>query len=246
MKNRFFFTAGIVGMLSGVASGATDGAEVDCGRDWSPYVTVRGGWLFGKCKSCGGGDDLFPDVMQKSVKHAWAGSGEMGLSFYEDRVFVGFELGYFHEKATLYEELNNPPRVYDANLLHSVSVKSRIRNFFGACNVTLRSDLNERIFLYGGIGAGIVRRSANFKVAAKLEDPGTGDINEGELQLLGKNWRFLGQAFAGFGMHLNENWQLAAGYRLRWMPKNIVTNAPRFELTQKFLHAAEVGLTYQF
>ena len=248
MKNKFFFTAGMVGMLSGVALGATDGAEMEYGREWSPYVTLRGGWLFGKYKSCGYGEDLFPDVIEKSVKHAWSGSGEMGLPFYEDRVFVGLELGYFHEKATLHEELNNPPRAWGANLLHSVSVKSRIRNFFGACNVTLRSDLNERIFLYGGIGAGIVRISANFKIAMKLEDPGTHNIRESEFQLLGKNWRFLGQAFAGFGVHLNENWQLTAGYRLRWMPKNVPVSLERAEviLMQKLLHAAEVGLTYQF
>ena len=74
--------------------------------------------------------------MEKNVKHAWSGSGEMGLSFYEGRVSVGLELGYFHEKITLHEELNNPPRAWDALLLYSVSVKSRIRNFFGACNVT--------------------------------------------------------------------------------------------------------------
>ena len=43
MKNKFFFTAGVIGMLSGVASGATDGAEVDYGREWAPYVTLRGG-----------------------------------------------------------------------------------------------------------------------------------------------------------------------------------------------------------
>ena len=33
MKSKFFFTAGIAGMLSGVASGATDGVEVDYSRD---------------------------------------------------------------------------------------------------------------------------------------------------------------------------------------------------------------------
>jgi len=207
-------------------------------------VTLRGGWLFGKHKSCARGDDLFPDVIEKSVKHAWSGSGEMGLSFYEDRVFVGLELGYFHEKATLHEELNNPPRAWDALLLHSVSVKSRIENFFGACNVTLKHDLNERTFLYGGIGAGIVRRSANFKASVKVEDPGTHEIGAGELKFLGKTWCFLGQAFAGFGVHLNENWQLTAGYRLRWMPKNVPVS--KIILTQKLLHVAEVGLTYWF
>ena len=50
MGSRCLSTADIVGMLSGVASGATDGAEVDCVRDWSPYVTLRGGWLFGEYK----------------------------------------------------------------------------------------------------------------------------------------------------------------------------------------------------
>ena len=33
MKSKFFFTAGIVWMLSGIASGATDGVEVDYSRD---------------------------------------------------------------------------------------------------------------------------------------------------------------------------------------------------------------------
>ena len=50
MESKFFFTAGMLGMLSGVALGATDGAEVGYVREWSPYVTLRGGWLFGEYK----------------------------------------------------------------------------------------------------------------------------------------------------------------------------------------------------
>jgi len=32
MKIKFFFTAGMIGMLSNIASGATDGAEYDTGE----------------------------------------------------------------------------------------------------------------------------------------------------------------------------------------------------------------------
>ena len=32
-----------------------------------------------------------------------------------------------------------------------------VENFFGACNVTLKKDLNERAFLYGGAGVGVAR-----------------------------------------------------------------------------------------
>ena len=108
--------------------------------------------------------------------------------------------------------------------------------------------MNERTFLYGGIGAGIVRRSANFKIPMKLENPGTHEMKEAEMKLLGKTWCFLGQAFAGFGVYLNENWQLTAGYRLRWMPKNVPVSLDRVKVisTQKLLHAAEVGIMYQF
>ena len=41
---------GAVGMLATAGLKASDGAEVDHGREWNPYVTVRGGWLFGKAK----------------------------------------------------------------------------------------------------------------------------------------------------------------------------------------------------
>jgi len=52
MKNKLFFTAGMVGMLSGVAFGATDGVEMEYGREWNPYVTLRSGWLLGEYKMC--------------------------------------------------------------------------------------------------------------------------------------------------------------------------------------------------
>lgn len=104
MRIKFFFTAGIVGILSGVASGATDGADVDYGRDWSPYVTLRGGWLFG-----GGvkGDYIVSThhlennkSSKENIKNAWSGSGEFGVSCFDDRVFFGLRLGYFTGKAT--------------------------------------------------------------------------------------------------------------------------------------------------
>ena len=87
MRNKFFFTAGIVWILSGVASGATDGADaVDYEREWKPYVTLRGGWLFG-------GKTKYSDCMsqlvdkrngerEESLGGAWSGSGEFGVSVF--------------------------------------------------------------------------------------------------------------------------------------------------------------------
>ena len=110
MKSKFFFTAGIVGMLLGVASGATDGVEVDYSRDRSPYVTLRGGWLFGGKTKYNyhwvGHDTTVPPQPDgeesvgngKNFGSAWSSSGEVGVSFCEDRVSVGLELGYFTGK----------------------------------------------------------------------------------------------------------------------------------------------------
>ena len=61
MKNKFFFTTGMVGMLSGVASGAGDGANKGWFSEYRPYMTVRGGWQFGE----GGTRDFF----KHSAKH---------------------------------------------------------------------------------------------------------------------------------------------------------------------------------
>ena len=38
------------GMLSGVAFGATEGANKGWFSEYRPYVAVRGGWLFGKAE----------------------------------------------------------------------------------------------------------------------------------------------------------------------------------------------------
>jgi hypothetical protein len=103
MKNKFFFTAGMIGMLSGIASGALDGAEVDYGRDWSPYVTLRGGWLFGGDVKGDYRVAAHPEnngSSKKSIKNAWSGSGEFGVSCFDDQISVGLELGYFTGKAT--------------------------------------------------------------------------------------------------------------------------------------------------
>lgn len=37
-------------MLSGVAFGATEGANKGWFSEYRPYVAVRGGWLFGKAE----------------------------------------------------------------------------------------------------------------------------------------------------------------------------------------------------
>ena len=50
MKSRFLFTAGMVGMLSGVASGATDGANKGWFGEQRPYMVLRGGFQFGKAE----------------------------------------------------------------------------------------------------------------------------------------------------------------------------------------------------
>lgn len=90
MRNKFFFTAGIVWILSGVASGATDGADaVDYEREWKPYVTLHGGWLFGgKAK----GDFNIADHPEnngnskENIKNAWSGSGNSEYQCFTDLV----------------------------------------------------------------------------------------------------------------------------------------------------------------
>ena len=79
MESKFFFTAGIVGMLSGVALGATDGAEVDCGREWSPYVTLRGGWLFGEYKMRDH-YNIGDWNWKRSTESGWSYSAEAGIA----------------------------------------------------------------------------------------------------------------------------------------------------------------------
>ena len=65
-------------------------------------------------------------------------------------------------------------------------------------------------------------------------------------------WRLLTQAFAGFGVYLNENWSLTAGYRLRYLAGDVDGSKKwggyrwDWKVKQNLLHAAEIGLTYQF
>ena len=77
------------------------------GESGIPYVTLRGGCLFGGKMKYNyhwvGHDTAVPPVgdAEKSVGSskkfgsAWSGSGEVGVSLCEERVSVGLELGYF-------------------------------------------------------------------------------------------------------------------------------------------------------
>ena len=234
-------------MLSSVASGAADGAGVDYGREWSLYVTLRSRWLFsGDVK---GDYSIFTHPennksLKENIKNAWSGSGEFGVSCFDERISVGLELGYFTGKAAF---------EFDDELIFP----AEFGNTFGACNVTLRRDVGERAFLYGGVGAGIARSTLKHPGYLKGHDMGGGH-GAPELYFNKKSeWRFLGQAFAGIGVYLNDSWSLSAGYRLRYVPgkfNSSWTKDPAYAqsaeikstIKQNIVHAAEIGLTYQF
>lgn len=244
-------------MLTTAGLKASEGAE-DYGREWSPYVTVRGGWLFGKAKyseyiKALNGTSGFD--IKKSIKNAWSGSAEFGTS-YDDRVFVGLELGYFTGKMKdvagaewIAAGVNRVDMTWKGD--------GEVGNFFGACNVTLRYDLNERAFLYGGVGAGIARSRCSYDIngTVAVNIPPNPVVAANLRVDGGKNkWRFLTQAFAGLGMHLSENWSLSVGYRLRYLPGDC-TGSKKYahdrvtwdwKVKQNLSHAAEVGLTYRF
>ena len=66
-------------------------------------------------------------------------------------------------------------------------------------------------------------------------------------------WRFLGQAFAGAGIYLNDDWVLTVGYRLRYLPGDVDGSKGflgdvkwDWKVKQDIVHAAEVGITYRF
>ncbi len=247
---------GVVGMSAITGLKASDGgSEVDYGREWNPYVTVRGGWLFGKAKyndyvTFGNTVD---HSIKKSIKNAWSGSAELGTS-YDDRVFVGLELGYFTGKmkdvaggCSILAGGNRVDMEWKGN--------GKIENYFGACNVTLRHDVGERAFLYGGVGAGIARSRCSYdlNVRVTVTIPPAPAVTADEPEGGGKDkWRFLGQMFAGIGVCLNENWQLTAGYRLRYIPGSFHWDGKNdalevgFSVKQDIVHAAEIGLTYLF
>ena len=257
-KKRLCFIGGLSMVVSAAclsASNANEGLEVNYGRNWSPYVTVRGGWLFGEmqydvCMEAISGRSSLS--VEKNIKSAWSGSAEFGGT-YDDRVFVGLELEYFTGKMKDVEG-----RYWVAGGAVSVDAKgsAKIGNFFTACNVTLRQDLNERIFTYGGVGVGMVRSRCSGSVEEEITvsiPPAVPLVRDVTYPYSKSKWRFLGQAFAGFGVYLNDNWQLAAGYRLRYVGGSfrwdqgvdgILKVSERVE--DSIVHAAEVGLTYQF
>ena len=177
---------------------------------------------------------------------------------------VGLELGYFTGKAVTentFPGLGDPDLYFGdfetgagGMFLNKVNYNGQIKNLFGACNVTLKKDVGERAFLYGGVGAGVCRST--------VKDPGqmeTGSGGRGTAPLLKNDfpkvskWRFLCQAFGGLGVYLSESWSLSVGYRLRYIPGILVSSKVfatgrelRNTIKQNIIHAAEIGLTYQF
>ena len=154
MKSKFFFTAGMVGMLSGVAFGATDRADKGWFQEYRPYMVLRGGWLFGRAEP-GISSNIPPNTVgasvKKSLKNAWAGSFEFGTARFEDRLFCGVEFGYFTGKFKLNEPLGDIANA-------TVRADGDIENFFAVGNFTLLQDFGERTFWYGGIGGGYCAR----------------------------------------------------------------------------------------
>ena len=247
MKNKFFFTAGMVGMLSGVASGATDGVDKGWFSEYRPYMVLRGGWQFGKAEP-GITLSIPPNTestsVKKSLKSAWAGSVEFGTSHFEDRLLCGIELGYFTGKFKLHEPLGAIPGA-------TIRANGDIENFFAVGNFTLLRDFGERTFWYGGIGGGLVRRYC--KIKTELNVPAVG---AGKWEPVMWKWSFLGQAFTGIGVYLTDDLQLTAGYRLRWMPGafelksnfNVggVAGNSVLKVKQPIVHAVEVGIMRRF
>ena len=275
MRNKFFLTAGMVGMLSGVASGATDGSDVGYGREWSPYVTLRGGWLFGgKTKyhyHWNGRDPGMPPAPDREVStdtdrnfgSAWSGSGEVGVSLCEDRVSVGLELGYFAGKKRVAFMENGEPGIPNDYCYVGVIYFSepdcyyrtdgKCKNLFAAVNVTLKKDVAERAFLYGGVGAGMARSDFGSIDYMYHQYQPADEYHEGKINFKAK-WRFLTQAFAGLGWYLNDNWSLTVGYRLRYLAGSrreagtFVGDNIKWDWKVKrdSIHAVEAGLTYRF
>ena len=230
--------AGMIGMLSGVALGATDRADIDYGRNWSPYVTLRGGWLFGKVENDidWTGADGSRRSIKENLKHAWSGSCEFGIARWDEKISVGLEFGCFTGKMEGKERFDIP-----ADLNGRASFE--FENCFGACNVTLRCYSGERFFLYGGVGAGMARVSAM----------GFWTPNGDDGCMIGaRKWCFLGQGCTGIGVRLNDSLSLSVGYRLRYF----FSGSPVVKLDdidgeclrpkQSLSHAAEVGVMYRW
>ena len=237
----------MVGMLSGVASGATDGANKGWFGEQRPYMVLRGGFQFGKAEP-GISLDVAANPanasVKKSLKSAWAGSVEFGTSHFEDRLLCGIELGYFTGEFKLNESLGGIAGA-------TIRANGDIENFFAVGNVTLLRDFGERTFWYDGIGGGFVRRYC--KIKAEVNLPGNPAVKSEPVVW---KWSFLGQAFTGIGVYLTDDWQLTAGYRLRWMPGafelkesfNVggVAGKSILKVKQPVVHAVEVGIVRRF
>ena len=278
MKPKFFFTAGMVGMLSGVAFGATDGADKGWFQEYRPYMVLRGGWLFGgktKYNYHWVGHDITvppqPDGEEsvgngKNFGSAWSGSGEVGVSFCGDRVSVGLELGYFTGKGkkVFGSEENTLDNLNAKYNYHGVLYLSgdngycrtdgKYKNLFVAVNVTLKKDVNERTFLYGGVGAGAARTDFG-SIDYRYHEYSGGDLglHSGRVNFKAK-WRLLTQMFGGFGWYLNDSWSLTVGYRLRYLAGSCHESGTfahdrvkwDWKVKQNLIHVAEVGLTYRW
>lgn len=240
VKNKLFFTAGMIGMLSGTVFGASDGADKGWFQEYRPYMVSRVGFQFGKAEA--GITAPVSASVKKSLKSAWAGSVEFGTSHFEDRVFCGVELGYFTGKFSLNETLRG------GGVAVGVGANGDIENFFAVGNLTLLRDFGERTFWYGGIGCGIVRRYCKVKVEINVHPAPVEKRNP----VMWK-WSSLWQAFTGVGVYLTDDWQLTAGYRLRWMPGAFESKMSFagvgdivLKVKQPVVHAVEVGIMRRF
>ena len=183
-------------------------------------------------------------VVKKSLKSAWAGSFEFGTAHFDERLFCGIEFGYFTEKFSLNESFGAAP-------VATIRANGDIENFFAVGNFTLLQDFGERTFWYGGIGGGFVRRYC--KIKAEMTLAGVPAV---KMEPVMWKWSFLGQAFTGVGVYLTDDWQLTAGYRLRWMPGafemkrsydvgGVVVNSV-LKVKQPVVHAVEIGIMRRF
>ena len=130
----------------------------------------------------------------------------------------------------------------------------KYKNLFAAVNVTLKKDVNERTFLYGGVGAGAVRTDFG-SIDYRYHEYDVGDLGLHSWRVNFKaKWRLLTQMFGGFGWYLNDIWSLTVGYRLRYLAGDGRVSGTfshdrvkwDWKVKQDLIHAAEVGITYQF
>ena len=182
--------------------------------------------------------------VKKSLKSAWAGSFEFGTAYFDERLLCGIELGYFTGKFKLHEPLGAIPGA-------TIRVNGDIENFFAVGNFTLLRDFGERTFWYGGVGGGFVRRYC--KIKAEMTLVGVPAVKSEPVMW---KWSFLGQAFTGVGVYLTDDWQLTAGYRLRWMSgafeikrsfdvDGVAVNST-VKVKQPVVHAVEIGIVRRF